>query len=68
MAARLERNKNLFKMLPVATTNDRTRLFKTLDKDFIFCCRDCCYNILNGKVTNTPEEKQKLQRFKTNVR
>ena len=40
----------------------------TADQDFIETCRDCCVNILEGRINIPPKTLQKLHRHKEIVR
>ena len=68
MGRRLNRNKKLIKIISEAQIKERKRLLATADRDFINTCRDCCKNILEGRVNISPKTRQKLARYKKHIR
>ena len=68
MGPRLTRNKKLIRLISHVPVKERKRLLATVDRDFIETCRDCCENILAGRVNISPKYLQKLHRHKTTVR
>ena len=68
MGRRLTRNKKYIKSISNNPVSVQKRILATADRDFIETCRDCCENILAGRVNITPKNLQKLRRHKTTVR
>ena len=68
MGPRLKRNKNLFRLIANAPPKEQKRLLRGVDCDFIDACRDCCKNILEGRINIPSKSRQKLFRYKTSVR
>ena len=68
MGRRLTRNKKYIKSIANNPVSVQKRILATVDRDFIETCRDCCENILAGRVNITPKNLQKLHRHKTTVR
>ena len=68
MGPRLARNKKLFRLIANAPPKVQKRLLSSADRDFIFSCRDCCKNILDGRINIPSKSQQKLFRYKTAVR
>ena len=68
MGPRLTRNKRMIKIISDAQLKERKRLLATADRDFLETCRDCCKNILEGRVNISPKTHQKLHRHKETVR
>ena len=68
MGRRLTRNKGYLKSIIAAPVRVQKRILGSADRDLIETCRDCCKNILEGRVNIHPKTLQKLQRHKTIVR
>ena len=68
MGRRLTRNKKLIKIISSASIKQRKRLLSSVDRDFIDMCRDCCENILEGRINISPKTHQKLSRYKKHIR
>ena len=64
----MTRNKRFISLISNIPVKDRKRLLATADRDFIETCRDCCVNILEGRVNIPPKSLQKLHRHKAIVR
>ena len=68
MGPRLNRNKKLFRAIATLDSKDQKRLLACVDCDFINACRDCCKNILEGRIAIPNKARQNLFRYKTSVR
>ena len=68
MGPRLARNKKLFKIIANAPLKEQKRLLSSVDRDFIDSCRDCCKNILDGRINIPIKSRQKLFRYKSAIR
>ena len=68
MGRRLTRNKKYIKSISNTPVSVQKRILATADRDFIETCRDCCENILEGRVNIPPKTLQKLHRHKAIVR
>ena len=67
MGPRLTRNKKLFRLIANAPPKEQKRLLSSVDCDFINTCRDCCKNILEGRINIPSKSRQKIFRYKTAV-
>ena len=68
MGPRLNRNKNLLRIIANAAPKEQKRLLCGADCDFINACRDCCKNILEGRISIPSKVRQKIFRHKEAVR
>ena len=66
--SRLAHNKKLIKSLAILPRKQRNRLLQKIDKSCIDCLRDCCKNILQGRIPLKPAHKHKLKRYKKKLR
>ena len=66
--SRLARNKKLIKSLSILPKKQRNKLLGKIDKSCIDSLRDCCRNILQGKVQLNPKNKRKLKPYKNKLR
>ena len=67
MGPRLARNKKLFKIIANALLKEQKKLLSSADRNFIDLCRDCCKNILDGRINIPNKSRQKLFQYKTAV-
>ena len=58
MGPRLMRNKKLFRIIANASPKEQKRLLRGVDCDFIDTCRDCCKNILEGRINIPSKSRQ----------
>lgn len=68
MAKRLKNNLDELKVLKKAKPSLRKSILKSADKDLICCLSECCYNILNGNVKLSPENKKCLTKHGKHLR
>ena len=68
MGPRLKRNKELLRVIANAASKKQKRILRCVDCDFIDVCRDCCKNILEGRINIPSKAQQKLFRYKTAAR
>lgn len=68
MSARLRKNSDLLRVLQRANPKLRQAILAAIDNDTVRCLSECCYNIVNGNITLTPQQKRKLTRHKTAIR
>ena len=66
--SRLERNKKNLKRLANLPRKQRNKLLQKINKDCIDCLRDCCLNILEGRIPLKPKNKEQLRKYKTKIR
>ena len=68
MGRRLTRNKRLIKFISEGKIREQKRILASVDRDFINTCRDCCKNILEGRINISPKTRQKLVPYKKHIR
>ena len=63
MGRRLTRNKKLFRLIANAPVKEQKRILSSVDRDFIDTCRECCKNIIEGRINIPCKSRQKLFQY-----
>ena len=68
MSSRVRRQAPILKVLANAHPHVCRSILKGADKDLLHCLSECAYNILQGNVHLTPNQKASLTKYKQKIR
>lgn len=68
MSDRLKRHINELHTLNSCKTSQRKNYLKDASEDLIHCLCEVCYNILLGNIPVSPQQREKLKKFKNLLR
>ena len=68
MSARLKKNVALLNQVYKAKPQLRKVILQNAEKETIQCLCECCYNILNGNIPLTPQQRKSLARYSREFR
>ena len=68
MAAKLLRHKDELRLLSHAKPRTVRAIIKTADNNLLKSLCECCLNVLKGNIPMTTKQRQKLSKYKLNLR